>query len=101
MDKVYIVLWVYKYYHDERKYIEAVFKSENDAKRYIKEEMERGSSSKYEIEEWEVESLTKVEPISLIDYGSTLESIHKDAVALEFDEKLIDELIEQLRRRKK
>ena len=55
MDKVYIVLWVYKCCHDERKYIEGVFKSEDDAKRYIDDEVERGSSSKYEIEEWEVE----------------------------------------------
>lgn len=55
MEKVYIVLWVYKPYHDERKYIGAVFKSENDAKRYIDEEVKRGLSSKYEIEEWEVE----------------------------------------------
>lgn len=45
------------------------------------------------------ESVTKVEPISLIDHASTLESIHKDAVALEIDEKLIDELIKKLRRK--
>lgn len=55
MEKVYIVLWIYKCCHEESRYVEGVFKSEDDAKRYIDEEVERGSSSKYEIEEWEVE----------------------------------------------
>ena len=55
MEKVYIVLWIYKCCHEESRYVEGVFKSEDDAKRYIDEEVERGSSSKFEIEEWEVE----------------------------------------------
>ena len=42
-------------------------------------------------------SVPMAEPISLIDHGSTLESIHKDAVALEIDEKLVDKIIEKLR----
>ena len=46
------------------------------------------------------ESVIKVEPISLIDHGSTLESIYKDAVALEIDEKLVNKIIEKLRRNK-
>ena len=66
MNKVYIVLWVYTRFHDERKYIEGVFKSEDDARRYINErvcgvrvqkiskETEQSSSSKYEIEEWDL-----------------------------------------------
>lgn len=45
------------------------------------------------------ESVTKVEPISLIDHASTLESIHKDNFVLEFDEKLVDKIIEKLRRK--
>ena len=46
------------------------------------------------------ESVTRAEPISLIDHGSTLESIHKDTVALEIDEKLVNKIIEKLRRSK-
>ena len=44
--------------------------------------------------------VTRTEPISLIDHASTLESIYKDTFVLEFDEKLIDELIKKLRRNK-
>ena len=43
--------------------------------------------------------VSRTEPISLIDHASTLESIHKDNFVLEFDEKLVDKIIEKLRRK--
>lgn len=52
---VYVVMWVYSCCGDERRYVEGIYDSDQKAKDYIVYEKERGSSSKYEIDEWEVE----------------------------------------------